>query len=264
VSGAPGPGWLPGAGLSVRTALTNPSTRPGLRLPGRITLAAEVAVPVDLIRLGLVTRVEPADGAREYDLVEFHRSVVAGRLLVVPGPGRAVDFAYPVPWETPITVINGDCLLNLRMGLRTEVAIDPQVDRGGLATVHVHPLPVQAGILAAFTELGFTLRQVGLQAGRLPGVAQRLPFHQKIAFWAAPLYRGPFAELELTFLTDRYGVEVIFALDRRMALAGAGHLSFSRFRVAHTDAGADWPAVLHRWVQHAVARHGYTAARLAR
>ena len=58
---SPESGWT---GLSVRTTLPNPSTRPGLRLPGRVTLAAGPDdVLVRHIRLGLVTTVEPDDPA---------------------------------------------------------------------------------------------------------------------------------------------------------------------------------------------------------
>ncbi|MBF9128912.1 sporulation protein, partial [Plantactinospora sp. S1510] len=225
-------GLLPGSGGSVRTALPNPSTRPGLTLPGRVAITAgRSGLTVDQMTLGLVTRVEPADGSAEYVPVEFHRVRLTGGFGLDPDECRTVDFGVPVPWETPVTVVNGQCLLNLRMGLRTEVAVDPLLDRGDLSPVYVHPLPAQEGVLGTLTELGFRLRQVGLLAGRLPGVDQRLPFHQKIGFWAAPLYAGPFSELEVSFFTDPLGVEVIFALDRRIALAGAGHPSLSRFRV---------------------------------
>jgi sporulation-control protein spo0M len=248
---------LPGSGVSVRTALTNPSTRPGLTLPGRVAVTAgRSGAVVDRLTLGLVTRVEPADGSAEYVPVEFHRVPVTGGFGLDPDECRTVDFGVPVPWETPVTVVNGECLLNLRMGLRTEVAVSPLLDRGDLRPVYVHPLPAQEGVLATLTELGFRLRQVGLLAGRLPGVDQRLPFHQKIGFWAAPLYGGPFSELEVSFFADPVGVEVVFALDRRIALGGAGHVSLSRFRVAHQGAAElDWTNVVDGWIRYAVQRH---------
>ncbi|MBE1487986.1 sporulation protein [Plantactinospora soyae] len=251
-------GLLPGSGLSVRTALTNPSTRPGLTLPGRVAVTAgRSPVTVDRLALGLVTRVEPADGSAEYVPVEFHRVPVTGGFGLDADECRTVDFGVPVPWETPVTVVNGVCLLNLRMGLRAEVAVSPMLDRGDLRPVYVHPLPAQEGVLATLTGLGFRLRQVGLLAGRLPGVAQRLPFHQKIGYWAAPLYAGPFSELEVSFFANPLGVEVVFALDRRIALAGAGHVSLSRFRVAHQGAAeVDWTNVVDGWIRYAVDRHG--------
>ncbi|MFY1669280.1 sporulation protein [Plantactinospora sp. WMMB334] len=255
-------GLLPGSGLTVRTVLTNPSTRPGLSLPGRLSITAgRSPVTVDRVTLGLVTRVEPAGGEVEYQPVEFHRVPAAGSFVLAPDERRILDFGVPVPWETPVTVVDGQCLLNLRMGLRAEVAVSPLLDRGDLRTVHVHPLPAQAGVLGALGELGFELRQVGLLAERLPGIDQKLPFHQKIAYWAAPLYGGPFSELEVSFFADPSRVEVLFALDRRVALAGAGHLSLSRFRVAHQGAAElDWITVVDNWLRYAVQRHSATAA----
>ncbi|RKR90879.1 sporulation-control protein spo0M [Micromonospora pisi] len=245
------------AGFAVRTVLTNPSTRPGLLLPGRVTIVGgSEAVPVDHVVVGLVTRAEPADGGDGYVDVEFGRVPVAGAVVLAPGECRAVTFAAPMPWELPVTVVDGRPRLNLPMDLRTEVALGPCLDRGGLSRIFVHPLPAQERILEMFGELGFTLRQVGLQQGTLPGVEQTLPFHQKIGYWAAPLYGGPFSEIELTFLASAEQLQVVFVLDRRLALAGASHVSLTRFRVRHADVDQlNWARVVDSWVRHAVARH---------
>ncbi len=88
-----------------------------------------------------------------------------------------------------------------------------------------------------------------------------MPFHQKLGFWAAPLYAGPFSEVEVTFLANPYGMQVILALDRRLALAGAGHASLSRFRVRHTGVDeVDWVGVVDGWIRYAVTRHASVAA----
>ncbi|MGW4467051.1 sporulation protein [Micromonospora sp. NPDC004704] len=250
-------GASPGTGFAVRTTLTNPSTRPGLDLPGRVRMVGgDQPVPIGHVTVGLVTRVEPADGGDGYLEYEFGRVRVAGAVVLGPGERRDVAFAVPMPWELPVTVVNGVPRLNLPMALRTEVALGPELDRGGLTGVFVHPLPAQERILSTFESLGFTLRQVGLQQGELPGVKQSLPFHQKIGYWAAPLYAGPFAEVELTFLAGSQALEVVFALDRRLALAGASHYSLTRFRVPHADVDRfNWVEVVDSWVRHAVARH---------
>ncbi|MFI6759581.1 sporulation protein [Micromonospora sp. NPDC050417] len=247
----------PDAGFAVRTVLTNPSTRPGLLLSGQVTIVGgSEAVPVDHVVLGLVTRVEPADGGDGYVDVEFGRVPVAGAVVLAPGECRAVTFAVPMPWELPVTVVDGRPRLNLPMDLRTEVALGRCLDRGGLSRIFVHPLPAQERILEMFGELGFTLRQVGLQQGNLPGVEQTLPFHQKIGYWAAPLYGGPFSEIELTFLAGAEELQVVFVLDRRLALAGASHVSVTRFRVRHADVDQlNWVRVVDSWVRHAAARH---------
>lgn len=255
--GFPAPGQL---GLSVQTDLTNPSTRPGLRLPGRVTLTANLGeVRVDGVVLGLVAKVEGADGGQS--LVEFHRTPVAGSFLLAAGERRVVPFAAPMPWETPITVVDEVAPLSLRMGLRTDVVVDPPEDRDLMRPLFVHPLPAQEGVLTTFTSLGFELRQAGLRAGRLPGVRQAFGFHQMLGYWAAPLYAGPISEVELTFVTDAYGLDVILWIDRRLAMSGGSHASISRFRVNHAGAAeVDWAAVVDRWMRSAIDRHAAAAS----
>ncbi|WP_405426262.1 sporulation protein [Micromonospora sp. NBC_00617] len=252
-------GWT---GLSVRTTLPNPSTRPGLRLPGRVTLAAGPDdVLVRHIRLGLVTTVEPDDPAAPRRLVQFFSLPIAGRFVVPAGRRRAVDFALPLPWETPVTTFGGVPLLSLRMGLRTEVSVDPDLDQGAMVPVLVHPIPTQQHVLAALATLGFMIRQSGLQEGGLPGVEHTLALHQRWGYWVGPLYAGPITELELIFVTNSAGLEVIIWLDRRLALAGITHQSISRFRIWHADAGQrDWVATVDGWLRQAINRHAAAAA----
>jgi sporulation-control protein spo0M len=247
-------------GLSVQTDLPNPSTRPGLRLPGRVTVTANLGeVPVDGVRLGLVGKVEGADGGQS--LVEFYRIPVAGRFLLAANERRVIPFAAPIPFQTPVTVLARFVPLALRLGLRTEVVVGSAVERDDMRPLFVHPLPAQQGILTALDGLGFQLRQAALRAGRLPGVRQDLSFHQMIGYWAAPLYAGPISEVELTFVTDPVGLDVIFWVDRRLAMSGGGHLSLSRFRVNHAGADrVDWARVVDGWLRHVVERHAYAAS----
>ncbi|GAB3801865.1 sporulation protein [Micromonospora zhanjiangensis] len=248
-------------GLSVQTDLPNPSTRPGLRLPGRVTVTANLGeVRIDGVRVGLVAKVEGADGGQS--LVEFHRVPVAGPFLLAAGERRVIPFAAPLPWQTPVTVLAGVVPLALRLALRTEVLVDAAVERDDLRPVIVHPLPAQDGILTTLDGLGFQLRAAALRAGRLPGVRQEFSFHQMIGYWVAPLYAGPISELELTFLADPTGLDVICWADRRLAMSGGGHLSLSRFRVAHAGADRlDWQHVVDGWLRHAVERHAWAASR---
>ncbi|MET7374837.1 sporulation protein [Micromonospora arida] len=251
-----------GTGLSVQTTLPNPSTRPGLRLPGRVTLAAGPEdVLVRHIRLGLVTTVEPDDPAAARRLMQFHQLPIAGRFVVPAGRRRAVDFAFPLPWETPVTTFGGVPLLSLRMGLRTEVSLDPDLDQGAMVPVFVHPIPTQQHVLAALDTLGFMIRQSGLQEGGLPGVEHTLPLHQRWGYWVGPLYAGPITELEVIFVTNSAGLEAILWMDRRLALAGITHQSISRFRIWHQDADRrDWVATVDGWIRQAINRHAAAAA----
>ncbi|MET8261469.1 sporulation protein [Micromonospora sp. NPDC005553] len=251
-----------GTGLSVQTTLPNPSTRPGLRLPGRVTLAAGPDnVLVRHIRLGLVTTVEPDDPSAPRRLMQFFDVPIAGRFVVPAGRRRAVDFAFPLPWETPVTTFGGVPLLSLRMGLRTEVSLDPDLDQGAMVPVFVHPIPTQQHVLAALDTLGFMIRQSGLQEGGLPGVEHNLPLHQRWGYWVGPLYAGPITELEVIFVTNSAGLEAILWMDRRLALAGITHQSISRFRIWHEGADRrDWVATVDGWIRQAINRHAAAAA----
>ncbi|MFE9693165.1 sporulation protein [Micromonospora sp. NPDC005806] len=249
-------------GLAVTTTLPNPSTRPGLRLPGRVTVTAGGSdVVVRHIRLGLVAQLELEDPDAPRRLVQYHQVPIAGRFVVPAGRRREVEFAFPLPWETPVTIFGGVPLMSLRTGLRTEVSVDPDLDQGAMVPVFVHPLPTQQHILAALDSLGFVMRQAGLQHGRLPGVEQTLPFHERLGYWVAPLYAGPITELEVIFVTNAAGLEVLLWVDRRLALAGVTHQSISRFRVWHAGAERrDWVATVDGWLRHAVNRHAAAAA----
>ncbi|TDC43640.1 sporulation protein SpoOM [Micromonospora sp. KC207] len=256
---SPESGWT---GLSVRTTLPNASTRPGLRLPGRVTLrAGPHDVPVRQLRLGLVSQVEPDDPGAPRRLVQFHQVTIAGAFVVPAGRRRAVDFAVPLPWETPVTIFGGVPLMSLRMGLRTEASLDVDLDQGALVPIFVHPLPTQQHVLAALDALGFSMRQAGLVDGRLPGVEQGLPLHQRLGWWVAPLYAGPITELEVIFVANAAGLEVLLWADRRLSLAGVTHQSISRFRVWHAGADrVDWVAVVDGWLRYAIDRHAAEAA----
>ncbi|TDC80399.1 sporulation protein SpoOM [Micromonospora sp. KC606] len=250
-----------GTGLAVSTILTNPSTRPGLRLPGRVLLTAgRDDVPVRRIRLGLVATAEPEDPDSPRRLVQYHQVPIAGRFVVPAGRRRAVDFAVPLPWESPVTVFGEVPLLALRTGLRTEVSVDPERDQGAMVPVLVHPLPTQQHVLAALETLGFVLRQAGLVQGRLPGVQQTLPVHQRLGYWVAPLYAGPMTELEVIFLANSAGLEVLLWVDRRLSLTGISHQSISRFRTWHSGSERrEWVATVDGWLRETISRHAAAA-----
>ncbi|WFE96984.1 sporulation protein [Micromonospora sp. WMMD987] len=249
-------------GLAVSTTLTNPSTRPGLRLPGRVMLSAgSWDVPIRHVRLGLVATAEPEDPRAPRRLVQYHQVPVGGRFVVPAGRRRAIDFAVPLPWETPVTIFGGVPLMSLRTALRTEVSVDPELEQGALVPVFVHPIPTQQEVLAALGTLGFVMRQAGLVSSRLPGVAQSLPVHQRLGYWVGPLYAGPITELELIFVTSSAGLEVLLWLDRRLSLTGISHQSISRFRIWHADDGQrDWVSVVDGWLRAAIDRHAAAAS----
>jgi sporulation-control protein len=241
-------------GPTVDTVLANPNTRPGLALEGQVRIAGgDHDVAIDGVVLGLVTRVESEHGD---NLIEFHRLPVAGAFQLRKGEQRDLPFSFPMPWETPITDVYGQRLHGMTMGLRTELAVAKAVDKGDLDHVAVHPLPAQERILDAFARLGFRFKSADLEHGAIYGVRTTLPFYQEIEFYPPPQYAGAINEVEVTFIADPQGVEVVLEFDKRGGFLAPGHDSYGRFRVSHADADTtDWTAVVEQWVSEAAGRY---------
>ncbi|RIV39784.1 sporulation protein [Micromonospora radicis] len=246
-------------GPSVDTVLVNPNTRPGQALDGQVNLiGGEAPADIEQIVVGLVTRVEIESGGGEHaGVMEFHRQPVAGAFQLAPKQQLSIPFQLVVPWETPITDVYGQRLRGMTMGLRTELAIARAVDKGDLDQVNVHPLPVHERILEAFLQLGFRFKSADLERGRIHGVQQLLPFYQEIEFFAAPQYAQTINELELTFVTNPNGVDVVLECDKRGGFLNPGHDVFGRYQVPHGDAErSDWMQVVDGWLAETIGRYG--------
>ena len=242
-------------GPSVDTVLTNPNTRPGLVLEGQVNLrGGEAAADIEQITLALVTRVELEAGDSEYaGTVEFHRLRVGGAMRLGAKQELSIPFQLPVPWETPITDVYGQRLHGMTMGLRTELAVARAVDKGDLDPIAVHPLPVHEKILGAFAELGFQFKSADLEHGQILGVRQTLPFYQEIEFFAAPQFAHAIREVELTFVTNPTGVEVVIECDKRGGLFTEGHDSVGRYFADHASVDqVDWRQQVESWISQTV------------
>jgi len=245
-------------GPSVDTVLSNPHTRPGLTLDGHVNITGgDHDVTIEHVTIGLVTRVEVEGGDSEHSaVVEFHRATVSGALQLPAGSKHSIPFQLPVPWETPITAVYGQPLHGMTLGVRTELAVARAVDKGDLDPVTVHPLPAQEAILTALERLGFRFKGADLEHGHLRGVQQSLPFYQEIEFYAAPQYAHACTELEVTFVANPHGLDVILEADKRGGLFTAGHDTFGHLQVPHTGAEhTDWAAQIDAWLQQAVLSH---------
>jgi len=245
-------------GPSVDTVLTNPNTRPGLVLDGQVNLrGGETAADIEQITLALVTQVEMEAGDTEYaGAVEFYRLPVSGPLRLEAKQEMSIPFQLPVPWETPITDVYGQRLRGMTMGLRTELAIARAVDKGDLDPIAVHPLPVHEKILEAFAQLGFQFKTADLEQGHIYGVHQTLPFYQEIEFYAAPQYAYAIREVELTFVTNQQGVDVIIECDKRGGLFTGGHDTVGRYVAQHAEVDqVDWRQQVETWLAQTIASY---------
>ncbi|AGZ45397.1 sporulation protein [Actinoplanes friuliensis] len=238
-------------GPTVDTILPNPATHPGGTLTGEVRIAGgEYDVVIDNIVLSLVTRVEAEDGDA---LIEFHRVSVAGHFTLPAGAREDIPFQMSVPWETPITHLAGKPLSGMTMGVRTELSVAKAVDKGDLDEVAIHPLPVQEKILSAFDHLGFRLRHAHLENGGIYGVRQEHPFYQEIEFAAPPELTKTIDEVEVTFVADPTGTEIILEFDKRGGLLSAGSDTYARHRAEHTESETtDWVSKVEGWVHEAL------------
>ncbi|CAM3895816.1 sporulation protein [Kibdelosporangium persicum] len=242
-------------GPSVDTVLADPRVTPGGTLTGEVRIAGgEAEAEIEHIALSLVTRVERGDHGQ--GLVEFHRVVVAGPTKLAPKQERTIPFSIPVPWETPITEVGGQRLPRMDLGLRTELSIAKAVDKGDLDPVYVLPLESQDAVLEAFGQLGFHFKSADLEAGRIYGIRQELPFFQEIEFYPPQQFAGRINEVELTLVASPEGIVVVLEADKRGGFGG-GQDVIGRFEASHREAvELDWARMFHEWLERVASRRG--------
>ncbi len=239
-------------GPSVDTVLAKSSVQPGGELRGQVQIqGGQQSAEIDYVTLSLVTSVEiETDDSQYQSTVEFHRVPVSGSFTLVQGTERSIDFAIPVPIETPMTELGGHSFPKVTVGLRTELAVAKAVDKGDLDALRVQPLEAHEAIFAALARLGFRVKGSDLERGRIRGLAQSLPFYQEIEFYVAPQYSRTCQELELTFVTNSEAVDVIFEVDKRGGLFSASRDVYHHLRLPLTGfENTDWAGQIDAWFQ---------------
>ncbi|MEU0162098.1 sporulation protein [Streptomyces sp. NPDC006261] len=244
-------------GPSVDTVLATGAALPGGPLAGDVRLSGgRAGFEIEHITLELLARVESEheDGERDGPVI-FERFSVGGGFRLAEGEQRTVPFAITLPWETPVTELYGQPL-GIVLGVRTELAVKGARDKGDLDPLTVGPLPVQEAVLEAFGQLGFGFRSADLEHGGIRGSGQQLPFYQEIELTPPPHYAHQVDEIEVTFLADPAGMEVVLEAGKRGGLFSGGHDALSRHRVSHTDtARSDWNTVVGSWISQLIDAH---------
>ncbi len=246
-------------GPSVETVLGTAQARPGEHLSGEVRIqGGDHDAHITRVIVSLVTQAEYEHGDHEgAGTREFYRGAVAGPLHIGAGQYQSVPFQLPLPWELPVTEVNGQHLHGMAMGVRTELEVAGAVDAGDLDPISVTPLPSQQRVLYAFGTLGFTFKSADVEEGHIAGLHQELPFYQEIEFYAPSEYAGQINEVELTFVADPHGLAVILEADRRGTAFTEGDDVFGRYHVSHEDAlHMSWEHELENWLR-AVAGHGH-------
>jgi sporulation-control protein len=245
-------GSLGVGGPTVDTVLDPGAARPGGNLSGQVHLkGGDADFDIEHITLELVARVEAEheDGESEGAVV-FDRFTVAGGFRLAAGEHRSIPFGVALPWETPVTELYGQPL-GIVLGVRTELSVAGAKDKGDLDQLTVGPLPVQEAILEALGQLGFGFKSADLEYGRIGGTGQQLPFYQEIELTPAPQYAHQINEIELTFLANPAGLEVVLEADKRGGVFSEGGDAVTRFTVGHYDS-RDWNTEVDGWIRQLV------------
>lgn len=221
----------------VDARLHNDSLMPGETLSGEVHIVGgDVSQEIDDIYMFVVTHYE-----REYDdkkgkeecVLVKHR--LAERFLLKPEETKIIPFAFPLPYETPLTI--GRQPVYLRTGLDIKNAIDP----GDSDYIEVRPHPWMSKVLDAVKQIGFQLYKVDCEYNRYLG--RTYPFVQEFEFRPTGKYRSRLDELEVIFFLRRDELEVLMQVDKRArGLMGALEEAFNmderyvRFRLTAADA----------------------------
>ncbi|MFD5042180.1 sporulation protein [Streptomyces sp. NPDC058378] len=237
-------------GASVETELTELNVVPGGVVQGEVRIqGGSVNQQIEGLSVGLQARVEVEGGDQETKQdIEFTKLRLGGAFEVQAGAVHVVPFGLEIPWETPITMLAGQQLRGMNIGVTTELEIARALDSGDLDPINVHPLPAQQAILDAFGQLGFGFRSADMERGHIRGTRQRLPFYQEIEFFPPSQYRG-LNQVELTFVADDREMDVVLEMDKKPGLFSEGSDSYRAFKVGLNDfQGTDWAAYLNQWL----------------
>ena len=242
-------------GPSVDTVLGEEIPTPGGLLVGQVNLeGGDHDVDIEHIELSLLARAEiEGEDSESSAGVEFARFRVNSGLHLPAGASMGVRFQVLLPWETPMTHVHGRQLPGMAIGLRTELAVAKERDKGDLDPVAVHALPSQVVVLEAMARMGFLLSHADVEAGEISGVPQELPFYQELEFTPPEQYAGVVGQVEASFITDAEGFHLVVEASHH----GGGD-QYGRFRAAHAQAAEfDWEGHIQAWLDQVAASGHY-------
>jgi sporulation-control protein len=250
---------LGAGGASVETVLTEVNVVPGGVVQGEVRIqGGSVDQQIERLSVGLQAKVEVEGGDQEYKQdVGFLKVPLGGAFGLKAEAVHTVPFGLEVPWETPITMIGGQALRGMDIGVTTELEIARAVDSGDLDPINVHPLPAQQAILDAFIQLGFRFKSADLERGHIRGTRQKLPFYQEIEFFPPQQYRG-LNQVELSFVADGHEMDVVLEMDKKPGLFSEGSDTFRSFKVGLNGyQQTDWAAYLNQWLSEVGSRRNW-------
>lgn len=216
-------------GVDVDTVLSagGQPTAPGSALAGQVHLRAKGDVDITSIRLLLVANSAMGE-------VELARFPVTGGLRLGSGAVQAIPFTVALPAHTPFTVLYGQPIPGVTVGVRTEVAV-----AGGSGKTDFDPVAVAAP--AVPQHVIDALGTIGCRFVR----HELRPAGQAITFYA-PVPNGQpvgphIPQLTFVFSADPHGASITTELASR---PGTGQVH----AIPPADQSIDWVPLVDGWV----------------
>lgn len=148
------------------------------------------------------------DDKKERKTVTIESRRVTEAFTISPGEERRFPFSFILPLDTPMT------MKETRVFLFTDLDIQGGIDKSDKDPIAVKPHPWIESVLEAMGDLGFRLQEADCEYA--PYFKRRVPFVQEFEFVpVSQKYRRLFDELELIFLLEDNGLDVIIEVDRR-------------------------------------------------
>ena len=242
-----------GGGTTVETVVHTEVGVPGGEITGVVEITGgEFEQEIRYVALTLEARVEVETRDGEYRANHpFAGADVTGAFTLHPGEHRSVPFVLHLPLETPFNVLGGYDLPDVRLGLRTELAIARSLDKGDFDPIRVAPLPAQERILAALDHIGCRFKGSDLERGHIPG--STLDFYQELEFYPPREFRR-ISELEVTFLVGPDEMDVLLEADRRRGFLDPGGERVHRLSIGYEAIETEnWEEIM-RYHLHELAR----------
>ncbi|WP_238012122.1 sporulation protein [Dactylosporangium sp. AC04546] len=229
-------------GVEVDTVLSPQPATPGGALTGQVNLRAKGDTDISGIHLLLVATGQLGE-------VELARHTVSGPMNVTSGATPSIPFTMAVPSHAPFTVLYGQQLPGINIGVRTEVAVASGSAKGDFDPARLDASPAHQHIMDALGTIGcrFVRNELrpGVPSGVDVSVAQAITFLAPVPEGQQP---GPhIPQIVFLFTGTHDGMTVIAELAGRPGAGDKHHLSTGEMdELSGTEDG--WIGEVDGWV----------------
>ncbi|MGH3545024.1 MAG: sporulation protein [Mycobacteriales bacterium] len=213
--------------VDVDTILTNPIVTPGGRLDGEVHFrGGKTDYNIATLSLEFLATLEAESGNPNYPLtIPFGYLELANELPLAAGARQVVPFAVTLPWLTPINTVGAKRLKGVALGVHTGMRMGGTFNFNDSDPLQAAPVPIAEQVLKAAERTRFTLSTTDLEDIRV--TPAHTSFVQQIRCVPGPEFAPQLGELQVAFISDDNGVEVLLTTD-----SGARQ----QFTVPHSDA----------------------------